>query len=140
MMAGLFFWRRQSAHPITYAHAQARVAAGARYLDDVDPGWHARIDAETLALADGTCCVLGQLHGDFRRGLLRARLLDFSSAPRANLMPWRFGFQCEPGLDPASQDRDYAFLDRAWRVLILERNRTDAPRHVSVDEGELVLA
>lgn len=121
-MAVFASWRRRRrARRITYLHALERVRAGARYLDDVDPGWCERIDAATLELNDGACCVLGQLHGDFRRGLARAHLLDLSSAPRANLMPWRFGFQCEPGLDEETAARDYAFLDRAWQAVIAER-------------------
>jgi hypothetical protein len=38
------------------------VQAGAEYLDTVMPGWEAKIDLDSLALASSTRCVLGQLY------------------------------------------------------------------------------
>ena len=37
-----------------------RVAAGAAYLDEHDPGWDAAIDLELLDLGSGDRCILGQ--------------------------------------------------------------------------------
>ncbi len=106
---------------VTLADARRRVRRGAAYLDDVAPGWPDDVDADTLALGSGHRCVLGQLHGDFRVGLVRAHLLNLSSAPRASLSPVSFGFQCLSGLSEALQDRDYAHLDQAWREAIRAR-------------------
>lgn len=119
-------WRMQRrARRITYDHALTRVRRGAAYLDDVDSGWHRRIDPATLELRSGDCCVLGQLHGDFRRGLARAHLIDLSSAPRANLAPWTYGFQCEPGLAETVAEQDYAYLNLAWQAAIAARDRAE---------------
>lgn len=123
---------------ITYANAQERVSRGAAYLDDVDPGWHARVDPETLELASGRACVLGQLHGDFRLGLGRAHLLSLSSAPRPSLSPVTYGFRCVQDVPAAEQDRDYAFLDRAWQAEIRKRRppqAVDSPSKTPDSQG-----
>ena len=108
---------------ITPAHAQARVARGATYLDDVDPGWYRRVDADTLELSSGHACVLGQLHGDFRRGLGRAHILNLSSAPQPNLSPVAYGFRCVQTVPEEHQDRDYALLNAAWQTEIRARQQ-----------------
>jgi len=113
------------------------VARGAAYLDDVDPDWSRRIDPETLTLADGTCCVLGQLHGEFRRGMSRAGLFNMSSAPRANLSPVDYGFHAVLFGDEALQARDYALLDEAWREEIRRRRAADGSlRSVSAERQD----
>jgi len=103
---------------------QKRVERGASYLDEVDPGWHRRVDAETLELEDGKHCVLGQLHGGFRIGLGRSHVLSLSSAPRASLSPVAYGFKCVEGVSDAWQARDYELLTASWREAV--RARTDA--------------
>lgn len=110
---------------VTYDAARKRVERGAAYLDDVDPGWHDRVDPSTLELADGSACVLGQLHGDFRLGLGRSHLINLSSAPRGSLSPVAYGFKGASDVPEDVQDRDYRMLNRAWREAIRER-RTDA--------------
>ncbi len=124
---------------ITLAQARQRAQRGAAYLDEVDPGWHRRIDPAMLALDDGAYCVLGQLHGDFRRGLSRASVLHLSSAPRANLSPVRLGLLCVQGVPEAWQEQDYRHLDRAWREEIARRRppRT-APRPPGVSAKAMV--
>jgi hypothetical protein len=49
--------------------ARERVSAGARWLDEVEPGWAERIDLDDFRLADGRRCILGQLYGSFCDGL-----------------------------------------------------------------------
>ena len=110
---------------VTYDVARERVQRGAAYLDDVDPGWHERVDPSTLELADGSACILGQLHGDFRLGLGRSHLINLSSAPRGSLSPVAYGFKCTSDVPDEVQDRDYRMLNRAWREAIRER-RPDA--------------
>lgn len=100
---------------VTIEAARARVRRGAAYLDDAGDGWHNRLNPATLELADGAHCVLGQLHGGFRTGLLRARILDLSSAPIASLSPVDLGFQARRDLGGEIEALDYAFLNRAWR-------------------------
>ena len=110
---------------VTLDAARARAARGAAYLDGADDGWYTRLNTATLELADGTSCVLGQLHGGFRNGLLRARVLDLSSAPLASLSPVDLGFQARRDLGEEIEALDYAFLNRAWRE---ELGRRGTPR------------
>lgn len=104
--------------------ARERVRRGAAYLDGIDEGWSMRLNPATLELADGAHCVLGQLHGEFRHGLLRTRILDLSSAPLASLSPVDLGFQARRDLGPEIEALDYAFLNRAWREEIEQRRGT----------------
>ncbi|MEM8559390.1 MAG: hypothetical protein AAGG50_16330 [Bacteroidota bacterium] len=117
--AALFGFRQPS--DVTWEHARARATRGAAYLDGADPGWWSRLDATTLELADGRACVLGQLHGEFRQGLSRARILDLSSAPLASLSPVDLGFQAYRRFGDATEALDYAYLTRAWREEIAAR-------------------
>ncbi len=108
---------------ITPEQARQRVARGADYLDEEHPGWHQHIDPSTLELSEGSCCVLGQLHGDFRLGLARASVLDLSSAPRANLSPVDLGFLCIQGVAEVWQAQDYRNLNQAWQGEVVRRRQ-----------------
>ncbi len=127
--------RLRRALTVTLDAARARAGRGAAYLDEADPGWHTRLNPATLELADGAHCVLGQLHGGFRDGLFRARILDLSSAPLASLSPVDLGFQARRDLGDEIEALDYAFLNRAWREAIRQRReqagRTAAPAPAS---------
>lgn len=114
-------WIFGADHSTSRECARERARRGAAYLDEADPGWHARIDLGGLTLESGSACVLGQLHGDFRRGLMRARLLHLGSAPRASVSPVRYGFQCVRGVSDEETDRDFRFLNRAWREEVRRR-------------------
>ncbi|MEM6782132.1 MAG: hypothetical protein AAF624_00160 [Bacteroidota bacterium] len=127
--AALFGSRQPS--DITLGFARERAARGAAYLDDADPGWWSRLDPTSLELADGRACVLGQLHGEFRQGLSRARILDLSSSPLASLSPVDLGFQAYRRFGDATEALDYAFLTRAWREEIDARTPDTAPARVA---------
>lgn len=114
--------RLRRALTVTLDAARTRARRGAAYLDEADPGWHTRLSPATLELADGARCVLGQLHGGFRDGLLRARVLDLSSAPLASLSPVDLGFQARHDLGGEIEALDYTYLNRAWREAIAERS------------------
>ena len=117
--------------PVTLEDARARAARGAAFLDGTDPGWHARVRPGALALADGQACVLGQLHGEFRLGLFRARLFDGSSARVSFVSPVDLGFYSRSELDEAAEALDYAFLTRAWREEVGRRQEPARARAVA---------
>ncbi len=117
--------QRRAAARVSPEWAEARAREGAAYLDGADPGWAGRIDPGSLVLADGQACVLGQLHGEYRRGLSRSRVLDLSSAPTRFVSPIDLGFQASGEGGPEAERLDYAFLTRAWRAEV--RQRRDAP-------------
>lgn len=141
------WWQARRTRQITAGKAYERVRRGAAYLDEVDPGWHRRIDAEALALDDGQYCILGQIHGEFRLGLGRSGLISLSSAPRASMSPVAYGFTCVGGVSEAWQQRDYAFLNDAWTEAVRDRQEADPemetslpdPAGDSVPEAEVVV-
>src|SRR3990167_11322084 len=45
------------------------VKRGVKVLDQVEPGWHKKIDLTKLQLSDIRQCMLGQLHGHYEDGL-----------------------------------------------------------------------
>jgi len=106
---------------LTLDAARARASRGAALLDDRDPGWATRVDPGSLHLSDGSACVLGQLWGEYRHGLGRARVLDFSSAPSRFVSPVDLGFQAVGDLGDAAEALDYTYLTRAWRDEVAER-------------------
>jgi hypothetical protein len=124
--------RQRLATRITLPDARDRVRRGSAYLDAMDPGWRSRIDPGRLELSDGAHCVLGQLHGEFRAGLLRTRIWDGSSAPSLRLFstvsPEDLGFYARADAGEELAALDYAFLTRAWREAIRTPECTDAPR------------
>ena len=120
------WWQARRTRRITADKVQGRVQRGAEYLDEIDPGWHRRVNADTLELEDGQHCVLGQLHGEFRLGLGRSHVLTLSSAPRASLSPVAYGFKCVEGVSDAWQARDYELLTQAWRAAVRRRQDRDA--------------
>jgi hypothetical protein len=121
--------------PASLEDARARAARGAAFLDGTDPGWHGRVRPGTLSLADGQACVLGQLHGEFRLGLFRARVFDGSSAPLSFVSPVDLGFHARQGLDGAAEALDYAFLTRAWREEVARRRRLARPPSPEASRG-----
>jgi hypothetical protein len=98
-----------------------RVARGAAYLDEREPGWDERIDLETLDLYAPCRCVLGQLATDLNRwgdvrarfGLRAAWMTD--SRPTADAL----GFNVPDGEQQIH--RQYLNLTAAWRELIEAR-------------------
>ena len=106
---------------LTIGAARTRATRGAALLDAADAGWADRVDPGSLHLADGRACVLGQLHGDYRQGLRRSRVLDFSSAPGRFVSPVDLGFQAVGDLGDAAERLDYTLLTRAWREAVTDR-------------------
>ena len=118
------FRRARRLAALTLDVARARARRGATLLDELQPGWAASVDPQTLALGDGQACVLGQLHGDYRRGLGRSRVVDLSSAPGRFVSPVDLGFQAVGALGAAAEALDYAHLTRAWRDEVRDRRAT----------------
>lgn len=91
-----------------------RVAAGAAYLDQHQPGWDAQIDLDRLNISSACDCVLGQLYGQY----LRAPLFDNAESgsdcvDRAAPLGFAFHYPDER--------RSRAALTAAWHELIETR-------------------
>ena len=96
-----------------------RVAKGAAFLDEREPGWDARIDLDTLDLGSSHCCVLGQLHGGFGAGLAATGLDDGDGRDIELGFFWtdahRFSLDDEPGA-----------LAAEWKRVITARREAGA--------------
>jgi hypothetical protein len=93
-----------------------RVAKGAAYLDEREPGWWKRIDLDKLDLRKPCRCILGQLDTDRQEH-------DFWS-----LIAARFGLDVFEDDDQrlgfnavGHSERAFANLTAAWRALIEAR-------------------
>jgi hypothetical protein len=62
--------------------AEARVARGARLLDEHQPGWRHRIDRDRLDMGSDYNCVVGQLYGHYPDGCNRLGLTTNQQATR----------------------------------------------------------
>jgi len=51
------------------ATVEERVARGAARLDEAAPGWHENINVQTLNIASGSNCALGQTYGTYAQGI-----------------------------------------------------------------------
>ncbi len=98
-----------------------RVAAGASFLDRHEPGWHRRVDPDTLDAADVGRCVLGQLFGGFEQGLaeLTACRCDEVAAYHRDPITWTVAHGFD--LDVTESRADFLALGRAWRAELARR-------------------
>lgn len=109
------------------ATVAGRVAAGAAFLDEREPGWWQRIDLDRLEMASECRCVLGQLSTDVapwwpdvvREFGLRRAAATFSDDPR--LCDWELGFNVSLARGKQEQDRECAELGAEWKRVITAR-------------------
>lgn len=94
-----------------------RVAAGAAFLDEHEPGWDQRIDLGRLDIAAGCSCILGQLHGDYGVGLSDSGVIDVD-VPGYHLPEEAYGFVWI-GID--SEITEIRDLTAEWKRLIAAR-------------------
>lgn len=97
---------------------EARVARGAAWLDENEPGWERRIDLAKLNLGDGCRCVIGQVmqEGDYAATMRRLRRGD----PHSCVWPVAHGFNVDLE-DDGFRYALYRALDEAWTALLKER-------------------
>jgi hypothetical protein len=86
-----------------------RVANGAAWLDEHAPGWEAKFDLDTLEIAEGCNCVLGQVYGHYFKAPDEARW-DLDD---------RVYLAVERGFN--GHDADMPALNAAWRALVAAR-------------------
>ena len=87
----------------------SNVSQGALFLDEQFPGWHDRINTETLLMSSCALCVLGQLYGAYGRAVYNHRLTRTDR--------WRLGFSL-----PADPDGSgFRMLGILWKREIAAR-------------------
>lgn len=84
-----------------------RVAAGAEWLDQHEPGWVERIDLDRLDLASACRCVLGQLDTYYYAAACYRLGIDTKT------QAYQLGFN--------DADARFTHLTTAWRELIQQR-------------------
>lgn len=104
-----------------------RVEAGARLLDQENPGWHNKIVVEKIKILSCTKCILGQLYTQFRHGIEKLKIKGVSGD---------HGFNCS--------HRDVEKVEEAWCNEIAARVLLDEIASVSqlqaMSEDELSIA
>ena len=96
---------------------KTRVNAGAAYLDSVFPKWFKNINLDKLKLDSQTCCMLGQLYGDYTDG---AKELSINR-PEDDSDGFHF-ITTQMGLY-SGDEREYVLLTRIWKNVIRGRLR-----------------
>jgi hypothetical protein len=96
-----------------------RVARGAALLDEMKPGWDARVDLAELDLSSCRQCVVGQLFGEeFGRW-------PYETGLRALGIPF-FG-EDEYGFEKEATGEEYAALTAEWRRVVTARRLAMRP-------------
>jgi hypothetical protein len=91
------------------------VVRGARYLDEILPGWADTIDLDTLDLGSICDCVLGQLAVDIVPNLVFRSYYEARS---------HLGIGADQAFSLGFTTLgDFAHLTRAWRDLIIKRRK-----------------
>lgn len=99
-----------------------RVARGVKLLDKRMPGWDERINLHRLDMGNGTHCVLGQLYGDYYRGL------DVLLGDNSNSNGYHYAFN--------TYFLTSDVLDREWTRVITDRRIAAAERFIK-DEDQM---
>lgn len=97
-----------------------RVARGVKLLDQRAPGWDQRIRLHHLDMSCGNKCVLGQLYGDYSRGLAAV----FGDEPGVYFRTgYHYGFN-------KYWLTNFAELNQEWSRVIRERRIKDRERRM----------
>ena len=110
---------------MTAVDLKGRVAAGVAWLDEHEPGWHSRIDANQLHMDSADWCVLGQLDGggDIHPGFdryLHTHDLDTVWARDHGVYLWHGDYAYS-----GDWLSDYDRLNALWREVISARQSAD---------------
>ena len=93
------------------AEATIRALRGVDFLDIEMPGWINHIDVDSLDLFDCDNCVLGQLFGEYTKGI---KILEIGNDDAVHC-----GFESCHVICGGGGFMDYAELTTAWKNIIL---------------------
>lgn len=97
-----------------------RAASGARYEDEVNPGWAARIDRGRLDMESCFDCIVGQLHGPYLDVIDALASEDYLPSCEVDRWAAQHGFCGDPRL-PIPRAVQYDILWAAWLAEIDRR-------------------
>jgi hypothetical protein len=95
---------------------QAQVAEGVAFLNQVSPGWQAKINVSILDSKSIKRDVLGQLYGDSIKA--KNKLFADHAPISRQVHSHNLGFGIEQG-NYSDRERDWPELDREWKRAIL---------------------
>lgn len=108
---------------------------GGTFLDVQNPGWYNRIDCASLDIGSGQHCVLGQLYGNFIKGLYALRLFNDGGSILDHIADYGFGSHV------AFNDHDrFGQLNEQWREVIAKRRLSTVTPEVVIPEVVSTLA
>ena len=93
-----------------------RVAKGAAFFDERDPGWFDCINPEWLNVADAISCPVGQIYQGSWDFTWTIELMLGITDPALSARAAELGL-CAQGND----DREYPALTRAWAAIVRKR-------------------
>lgn len=110
----------EMAKSIVYEYDCTQVQYGCGLLDKFCPGWADKINLDTFNISLTDRCVLGQLYGNYSKGL--DKLMNESGFVAVAEYPYEFGFEAtyNPADGPAAR---YATLQISWVDQIEARQR-----------------
>jgi hypothetical protein len=92
---------------------EEQIDAGAKWLDENDPGWELKIDLSEFDIASCHHCVLGQLYGDWMEAITEVggeQKLIWSASHGFNL-----------SIVDQEHEEKYDLLEQGWIQLIKDR-------------------
>ena len=111
---------------MTNSTMRQRVAKGAAFFDERDPGWFDCINPERLNVANAMSCPVGQIYwGSFDFARTIELVLGISQTARVVSDPGGFKLSAraaELGLCAQGNNaREYPVLTRLWQAIVRER-------------------
>src|SRR5215470_6720697 len=117
-MASRWYWRTHSREDQKMTTPLSnRVAKGAAVLDAVRPYWWREIDHKNLLMDDGCSCILGQIYGEYTKGVLFLRQSSSLSVGRYGVV---FGFSLSEA-ESEETPEEWATLEALWKEEIITR-------------------
>lgn len=97
---------------MTPQEAWTRASRGAAFLDRCYPDWFRRINVQRLELSSRSCCIVGQLFGDFQK-VFEAGLAIRLCGERVDAI--------EMGFTQSDGPAGWSMLQEAWLDLVAAR-------------------
>jgi|SRR5262252_3231751 len=122
-----------SATPSLSPKTPKRVKRGAKLLDSVaGSDWYWNVNLNTLKLEDCYKCVLGQLYGDFRDGIIQVAHPD-------DEIRCGFNIKCDLFWSEEEEEQSYKWLTDLWKAQIIKRREEDTGMNIGEEQPAIVV-
>lgn len=125
--------RANSATLLSSEKTRKRVKRGAKLLDRVGPvDWFWRVDLDDLDLGCCYSCVLGQLYGDYRDGIIKVAKGELDLGNR-----YGFDIPCSDMYGPTYHE--WLALTELWRERIIARREEVTGMNIGEEQPAIVV-